>query len=441
MLTQDQLPPPLNLPQIIGRLFFSKQTGGNVLLGNLQETLPPTTLTSSGDGDRWTDKSATDKMVILPNELVDRILSESVLRKQDYCNIALASRDFCALARLYLFENVTVECAYCTDESDPARALTDTARRRLRFFRTHPDLAALVRGASRVDGSETFRPGEPDYPVKAIGRIWDAIYAVFPRLEQVWDGFLVPPLTLPACTSTLRSVGSLWLTNEAFEWLRHCRNLRSLDCSFTSEDAPVLPSPLPFSLEEICLDDLYGPPTSFLDLLRLSSSTLRSLDLCGRLAILTDFSGLPALETLGLSFCGGQGRADPAHERSLLRASLPTLTRLRTLVVVQHLSWRRPGGVFDVIVHPDIVALFPKTLERIECDDEPTLEQCESLFGSRAGTSVRALGVLGRADMVRAVLPNRFNVCARVSRSCLDILDAGYGRGEKVVSRTRHRLA
>lgn len=359
-----------------------------------------------------------DKMVFLPNELVDRILSESVLRKRDYCNIALASHDFCALARRYLFEDVTVECAYCTDESDPARALTDTARRRLRFFRTHPDLAALVRGAYRVDGSETFRPGDPDYQVKAIGRIWDAIYAVFPRLEQVWDEFLVPPSTLPACTSTLRSVRSLWLTNEAFTWLRHCRNLRSLNCSFTSEGAPVLPSPLPFSLEEIRLDELYGPPTPFLDLVRLSSSTLRSLDLCGRLAILTDFSGLPALETLRLSVCGGQGRADPAHEQSLLRASLPTLTRLKTLVVVQHFSWRRSGGVFDVIAHPDIVALFPKTLERIECDDEPTLEQCKSLFGAPAGTSVRALGVLGRADVVRAPFHHSDN-CVSVSHTVL----------------------
>ena len=360
-----------------------------------------------------------DKMVFLPNELVDRILSESVLRKRDYCNIALASHDFCALARRYLFEDVTVECAYCTDESDPARALTDTARRRLRFFRTHPDLAALVRGAYRVDGSETFRPGDPDYQVKAIGRIWDAIYAVFPRLEQVWDEFLVPPSTLPACTSTLRSVRSLWLTNEAFTWLRHCRNLRSLNCSFTSEGAPVLPSPLPFSLEEIRLDELYGPPTPFLDLVRLSSSTLRSLDLCGRLAILTDFSGLPALETLRLSVCGGRGGGPPPpHDPPPLRASLPTLTRLKTLVVVQHFSWRRSGGVFDVIAHPDIVALFPKTLERIECDDEPTLEQCKSLFGAPAGTSVRALGVLGRADVVRAPFHHSDN-CVFVSHTVL----------------------
>jgi hypothetical protein len=37
----------------------------------------------------------------------------------------------------------------------------------------------------------------------------------------------------------------------------------SQNCSFTSEGAPVLPSPLPFSLEEIRLDELYGPPTPF----------------------------------------------------------------------------------------------------------------------------------------------------------------------------------
>ncbi|GAA5979830.1 hypothetical protein JCM10908_003060 [Rhodotorula pacifica] len=343
------------------------------------------------------------KASILPHELIDQILSESVLLKQDLCNIALASRAFCTLARPYLFETVTIECAYCTDESDPAaaRALTHDAQRRLRFFRDHAALAALVRVAHRVDGGETFKPGDPAYEVEEIGRIWDAVYAVLPKLEEVHDGFLAPPLSssLPPCTSSLRHVGTPWLTSDAWRWLSQCRKLRSLHCSFTSEDSPSLPSPLPFSLEHIRLDDLYGNPTLFLGLLTSSRSTLRSLDLCGRLAILTDFSGLPALEKLTLSVCGGQGKADPAHEQSLVRASLPTLMKLRTLVVVQHVSWRRAGGVFDVIAHPDIVALLPKSLERIECDDEPTLEDCQSLFGN--GTSVRVLGVRGRADMVR----------------------------------------
>ncbi|GAA5873573.1 hypothetical protein JCM3774_000054 [Rhodotorula dairenensis] len=335
----------------------------------------------------------------LPHELVDLILSESVLSRQDHCNIARASRDFCTLARPYLFENVTIECAYCTDESDPARALTLDARRRLWFFRQHPALALLVRAAHRVDGHEGFRPGDPNYETEDLGQIWDAVYAVFPRLEAVHDGFLVSPSTTPACISTLRTVSTPWLTSSVCDWLRQCPKLRSLHCSFTSEDAPVFARPLPFSLDEIRLDDLYGCPSLFLDLVHSSRSTLRSLDLCGRLAILTDFSGLPALEKLTLSVCGGQGKADPAHEQSLVRASLPTLTRLKTLVVVQHAAWRRLGGVFDVICHPEVVALLPKSLERIECDDEPTLEQCRSLFG--AGTSVRVLGVRGRADMAR----------------------------------------
>lgn len=342
------------------------------------------------------------KATVLPHELVDLILSESSLSRQDYCRIAQASRDFCTLARPYLFENVTIECAYCTDESDPARALTLDARRRLRFFREHPALALLVRSAHRVDGSQWFRPGDKDYQTEDLGQIWDGVYAVFPRLEAVRDDFLVSPSKTPACTSTLRSVSTPWLTGKVCEWLRQCPKLRSLHCSFTSEDAPAFPRPLPFSLDEIRLDDLYGCPSLFLDLLNSSRVTLRSLDLCGRLAILTDFSGLPALEKLRLSVCGGQGRADPAHEQNLVRASLPTLTRLKTLVVVQHAAWRRPGGVFDVLCHPEIVARLPKTLERIECDDEPTLEQCKSLFA--AGTSVRVLGVQGRADMVRLVL-------------------------------------
>lgn len=328
----------------------------------------------------------------LPLELVSEVLQESILDKRDLRIVALVSKAFLVLARPHLFHTVSIETAYCVDESDPARSYHWRTRRKLAFFRSRPDLARLVRHVSRDDCEDYFRPGDRAYPVIEPNALWDQILETFPQVESVYDHFSPTPSPhrVPECTKTIQSVADVWINKSSWEWLSRCAKLRSLRCSFGSDEPIALPAPLPFQLDEIRLETLYGSPKPFLDLVDRSSATLRSLDLCGRLAIMTDFSHLPHLEKLTLSVCGGQGKADPAREQSLVRASLPSLTRLRHLVIRQHFSWKRKGGVFEVIAHPDVVRLLPKTLVRIDAMDTPTVAQCKALFG--AGTSVRVLG-------------------------------------------------
>ncbi|BGP56398.1 hypothetical protein JCM8202_000322 [Rhodotorula sphaerocarpa] len=281
------------------------------------------------------------------------------------------------------------------DEANRPVGLTPQSRRRLGFSEERPDLANLVRAVYRGYSRERRSSVDTGYRVIELADLWDRIWTAFPQLEEMHEDSLDGDFPVPACAPTLRFVAEAWFGCSLLEWLSQLPELRRLWCSFDTDmdDTPFTTAPLPFSLTELRLIGLSGDQAPFLDLIRASRATLRSLDLHGALEIMPDcdFSGLPVLEHLVFDAYADHGQSSLAHELLLARRSLPTLTRLKTLVIRQYMPYFNTGGLFEIIAHPEIVPLLPRTLKRIDCDDTPSVEECERLFGH--GSAVRVLGV------------------------------------------------
>ncbi|GAA5958395.1 hypothetical protein JCM10213_008284 [Rhodosporidiobolus nylandii] len=317
----------------------------------------------------------------LPPELIEQVLADPSLDRQDWRVCCLVSRAVLAVARAQLYRRMEVE-VFTTEEPSIVLAVTQIPPTILR----QAHLGPIVR-----ESDLSFCTDPEDQHAFTMTPL--ALFSACPSVTVVHTtAFESEPLAiLEYAPGSLQTVEGVWLDGDTSARLARLPSLSSLSCTYNdadddhhSENLSLL-SPFP-SLQALRISGRGMPSAVFDRLTSKSIDSLRTLDVSLPWLTTYDLRPFAHLDTLFLSvsvYCDGDVGIDA------LRAVFVGTVNLRTLVLTP-----QGGSRLDLLKSTALLDALPPSLVRL---DLTWVEDWDVLrtFVERAPPGLGVIGVSG----------------------------------------------